>query len=85
MIQVTTNEVEKEETNFPKLAKFTYTSGNSCILLMSSSKKGIVLRVDIDKENKSICNDKVGELWDNIKTYPECFTDYNEPLTIQNV
>lgn len=81
-INVTLGEAQTQEKDFPKLVKFTYKEGNYVILLMTGNSKGVVLSVNI--LSNIDCKDKVGNLWDVKGELSGKFTDYNEPITIQN-
>lgn len=85
MIKVNSEQPKKNVAKpFPKLVKFTYPSGHACILLMKDEHKGTVLHMFMDPNTDWIIRDEVGNLWNTTDAYPCGFTDYNEPITIQN-
>lgn len=83
MINVTLGEVKtQEEKPFPKLQKMTYPSGKWIVVFSKSESNRVV--VYVCKENKN-CYDNIGDFWGHAeKNGVGIFTDYNEPITLQN-
>lgn len=82
-IKVTVGEQKTQnELTFPKLMKYSYTSGTYCIVIMQSNSKGCVIAVV--KSANADCGDKVGNLWEDVDTNEHGWSDYNEPITLQN-
>lgn len=85
-VKVSIGESKTQEVKpFPKLMAFKYpNSGTKLLLFMKDSKNGVVLKKL--EEGKSINLDAVGDFW-TIKSdefNDGVFTDYNEPITLQN-
>jgi hypothetical protein len=73
MIKVINHEPTQEVKKYPRLIKSTTTDK---IILMVSEGEGYVLNAG----NNNDC--RIGEKMD---PYMPAFSDYNEPITIQNV
>lgn len=84
--KVTIGESKTQEVKpFPKLMTYKYpNNGAKILLLMKDSKNGVVL--EKLEEGININMDALGNFWTIISDDSNIgvFTDYNEPITLQN-
>lgn len=81
-VTVSKQKTQKEKP-FPKLMKFEYTKDSYVILFMRNKNIGMCLHIYYDS-SKSMSGDKVGDIWDNVNASGKGWSDYNEPITLQN-
>lgn len=83
-IKVIIGEQEPQRNKpFPKLMKYRYSEDSYVIALMESKSKGTVIYVCYNRE-KTMSGDKISNIWSDVNTLDKGWSDYNDPITLQN-